>query len=259
MATSSITATDGSRIVYDVAGEGPAIILLHGGGGGQTRRSWHQIGYVERLKKDFTVITMDIRGHGDSSKPTDPAFYAIDTMCNDVLAVADACHVDQFILWGFSYGGNIGRYLAAKSERVSKCIVIGIPFSLAASGDFRQFILDFQSHWQSIVKEYLLGSLEVASLPAQDQETWHQHEVPVTLAWFTAMLEWGHNAPRDLRCPTLWFAGSKNEATLASMEEFKEELQDSSVQIQVVDGLTHIQEFDEIELVFPTMLAFTKD
>lgn len=259
MTISSITSADGTRLVYDISGSGPAVFLLHGGGGGQTRLSWHQASYVDRLKKRFTVITMDIRGHGQSDKPTDPASYAIDIMCQDILAVADACQVERFVLWGFSYGGNIGRYLAAKSERVAKFIVIGIPFGLAAAGDFRQFIFDFQSHWQSIVANHLFGSLDLASLSPQDQEIWHQLDVPITLAWLTAMLDWGHNAPGDLRCPTLWLSGSKNEATIASMAEFREDIQDTQVQIHTFDGLTHIQEFDEIEQVFPTMLAFTME
>lgn len=135
MKTSSIIASDGTRLVYDEVGNGRAIMLLHGGGGGQSRQSWHEAGHVARLQDQFKVITMDICGHGDSDKPTDPAAYQIETMCSDVLAVANACAIENFALWGFSYGGNIGRYLAASSRRVSKLIVMGIPFGLAAGGE----------------------------------------------------------------------------------------------------------------------------
>lgn len=258
MLTSSITTTDGFRIVYDVIGEGSTILLLHGGGGGQTRKSWHEAGYVERLKNTFKVITMDIRGHGDSDKPTDPTAYTIDKLCNDVLTVADACDVDAFTLWGFSYGGNIGRYLAARSKRVVKLILMGIPFGLAASGEFHQFIKDFGVHWQPIIQAQQAGTLNLSTLSEEDREVMGMMDVPVTLAWLTAMLNWGMNEPADLFCPALWLSGSENEGTIASMEVYGETAVKSGIQIEVIEGLTHVQEFEKIDHVFPTMLTFTK-
>jgi pimeloyl-ACP methyl ester carboxylesterase len=260
MNRSSIVAPDGTQIVYDVVGEGPAILLLHGGGGGQSRQSWHEVGYVARLKNEFKVITMDIRGHGDSDKPTNPAAYAIKTMCDDILLVADACDVQTFTLWGFSYGGHIGRYLAAQSDCVEKIIIMGIPFGHAASGDFRQFIMDFRAHWQPILQAQRAGSFDPATLSEEDQDVMANMDVPVTLAWLTAMLDWGLNEPNDLRCPVLWLSGSENElGTVASMKAYEEKTAvPPNVQMQVIDGLNHPQEFEEINRVFPTMLAFTK-
>lgn len=255
MITSSIIAPDGTEIAYDVVGEGPAILLLPGAGGGQTRQSWHDAGHVSRLKNEFKVITMDIRGHGDSDKPTNPAAYAIQTMCNDVLAVADACDVVRFTLWGFSYGGNIGRYLAAQSDRVEKIIIMGVPFGQAAVGDFRQFIVEFRAHWQPILQAQQAGTFDPATLSAEDEDVLAHMDVPVTLAWLTAMLDWGLNEPDDLLCPALWLSGSENEGTVASMKAYEET---ADVQMQIIDGLTHVQEFEEIDRVFPIMLAFTK-
>ena len=67
------TSSDGARIAYDVTGSGPAVMLLHGGG--QTRRAWHDAGYVERLAQEFTVITLDLRANGESDRPTQPSKY----------------------------------------------------------------------------------------------------------------------------------------------------------------------------------------
>ena len=258
MKTSSIITPDGTRLVYDVVGNGRAIMLLHGGGGGQTRQSWHEAGYVARLQDQFKVITMDIRGHGESDKPTDPAAYQIETMCNDILAVANVCAVENFTLWGYSYGGNIGRYLAASSRRVSKLIVMGIPFGLAAGGEFRNFITEFQAHWQPILQAKQAGSLDVATLSDEDRDVMAMMDVPVTLAWLSAMLDWGANEPRDLLCPLLWISGSENEGTIASMEAYADTAVPPQVQTAVFDGLNHVQEFAEIDRVFPTMLTFTK-
>jgi pimeloyl-ACP methyl ester carboxylesterase len=67
MNTSFVVAPDGTHSAYDVTGKGSAIILLHGGW--HTRQHWHDVGYVKQLKNNFTVITIDIRGNGESDKP----------------------------------------------------------------------------------------------------------------------------------------------------------------------------------------------
>src|SRR5688572_1610047 len=100
--TQFVTSQDGTRIAFDVTGSGPAVILLHGGG--MNRQSWHTAGYVARLAKEFTVITIDIRGNGDSDKPAAVAAYSFERINEDVLAVADAVKAQRFALWGFSYG-----------------------------------------------------------------------------------------------------------------------------------------------------------
>src|SRR5262249_15097202 len=106
------TSRDGTRIAYDITGTGPALILLHGGGG--NRRDWHGAGYVSRLSSEFTVITIDQRGSGESEKPLAASAYAVDELVDDVLAVADAAGAQRFALWGFSSGANIGRYVVVR-------------------------------------------------------------------------------------------------------------------------------------------------
>jgi ferredoxin len=109
--TSFVTLPDGSRIAYDVCGNGPAVLLLHGGGG--SRREWHDAGYVARLQDEFTVITMDLRGHGESAAPTAPADYAIGRLLEDILAVADACGILRGITdWGVAESVACANYYA---------------------------------------------------------------------------------------------------------------------------------------------------
>jgi len=254
--TSFATSPDGVRVAYDVSGMGPAIMLLHGGG--RTRRNWHEVGYVERLRGDFKVIAVDIRGNGESDKPTDPAYYTTDKMGQDLLAVADACGVERFTIWGFSYGGNIGRYLAAQSERVAKIIIMGIPFGLGASGDFRRSIEDSRAHWAPSCKPNWMARLISNHSPRMTRTICKRTNVPVTLAWLSAMLDWAAIEPADLRCPTLWLLGSENKNAMASLQECEEALKESKVQVHVVEGLNHLQEFTEIDKVLPAMLAFTR-
>lgn len=260
MKTSHVTTSDGKRIVYDVVGEGPAIIMLHGGGPNFSRKDWHEYGYVSRLRERFTVITMDIRGHGESDQPANPSDYAIERMGQDVLAVADACGLKEFVLWGFSFGGNIGRFLAVRSNRVRQLIVIGIPMGTAVSeGPFRDFVQEFQAFWQPIVQQYLDGTFDKNSLAQEEREVWQAIDVPVMLAWLTAMLDWGSVEPIELPCPTLWLSGSENEGTIASIKAYADQLPAANVQVKIVEGLDHIGELEELDVVFPKILTFIEN
>lgn len=254
MNTLFVVSPDGTRISYDVIGEGPVIVLLHGGW--HTRRNWHEAGYVGRLKDNFKVIAIDIRGNGESDKPMDPAYYTTEKMCQDVLAVADACHVEQFTIWGFSYGANIGRYVAAQSDRVEKLVIMGIPFGLGAPAALRAFIEEFRNHWLPVLQAESKGTLDRASLSPGDQKALHETNIALDIAWLSAMLDWGNIEPTDIGCQTLWLAGSKNEATMASIREYEEKLRVSKVRVAVIEGLTHYEEFTNIDQSLPLMLAF---
>jgi pimeloyl-ACP methyl ester carboxylesterase len=255
MNTLFTTSPDSIRLAYDRSGTGPAVVLIHGGGG--NRHDWHEAGYVSRLQESFTVITLDLRGHGESSLPTDPADYTTGKMGRDILAVADACRFERFIIWGMSYGGNVSRYLAVQFERVAKVILIGTRLGPGASNEIRQEIETFCEHWPPIIQAQREGTLDLDSLSQDDRDSLRHLNVPVVLAWGRAMLDWPAIEPADFRCPALWLIGSEDRHAMVSLKEYEESLKGSRVQVQVVEGLDHNQAFDEIDRVFPTMLAFT--
>jgi pimeloyl-ACP methyl ester carboxylesterase len=255
MHTLFAVSPDGTQVAYGRSGTGPAIVLIHGGGG--SRQEWYEAGYVERLRDRFTVIALDLRGHGESGLPTDPAEYTTDKLGQDILAVADACGAERFTIWGMSYGGKVSRYLAVESERVAKIIMMGTPLGLGVSGERRRQAEDFCVHWPPIVQAQRAGTLDLDSLSQHDREFLQCFDVPVMLGWVRAMLDWPVVEPADFRCPTLWLVGSEDPHAMASFEEYEEALKESGVQVHVLEGLDHQEVFDEIDRVFPTMLAFT--
>jgi pimeloyl-ACP methyl ester carboxylesterase len=64
-------SNDGVRISYDVAGEGRPLVLLHGWS--CDRSWWTEPGYVDDLERDHLLLLVDLRGHGASDKPHEPA------------------------------------------------------------------------------------------------------------------------------------------------------------------------------------------
>lgn len=112
------------RISYEVVGEGRPLVLLHGWC--CDRSWWTEPGYVDDLKRDHLVVNVDLRGHGASDKPHEPAAYRAETLTSDVLAVADTEGLDRFAIWGQSYGGWIAWMTAdAVPERVPAIIASG--------------------------------------------------------------------------------------------------------------------------------------
>jgi pimeloyl-ACP methyl ester carboxylesterase len=201
-----------------------------------------------------------MRGHGESDRPTDPAAYTPEKMGEDFLAVADACGVDRFMLCGYSLGGNIGRYLAARSGRVANLVMIGNPLGPGVSGEWRQLALDFCARWSPVMLAQA-GSFDPNLLSPQDQEDIRQlsfpgEQGPAILALSGAMLDWPVLGPSDIPCPSLWLFGSENRMAMDSFKEYEQELGEAKIIIAVFEGVTHEQEIEEIDQVLPFLLAF---
>jgi len=68
-------ARDGARLAYRELGDGRPVVLVHGFFS-TAMVNWVRYGHAESLAaRGFRVIMPDLRGHGDSAKPHDPAAY----------------------------------------------------------------------------------------------------------------------------------------------------------------------------------------
>jgi pimeloyl-ACP methyl ester carboxylesterase len=244
--THYVISADGTRIAYDVQGGGPALILLHPYP--RSRRIWHDAGYPQRLQEQFRVITIDLRGLGESAKPSTPAGYAIGEYLADVHAVADACGAERFFVWGHSFGASIAAQMSATSPRLRAAVLAGTSY-----GD------GFQS-WVRAVPLADIASLangKPASpelFPPNTEAFGNLHE---ELAFWQTLSSWPVIEARRARCPVLLYAGSRDQASLLDwMREQRTELEQVGISAQVFEGLTHLQELTEIERVLPSVLAF---
>lgn len=110
---------NGARIFYQAAGDGPAMLLLHG-----YPLSGAMFGRVrEALEDSWTVITLDHRGYGLSDAPEIPD--SIEVYAEDALALLDELGIDEAVVGGMSMGGPItlSMYQMAP-ERFSGMILI---------------------------------------------------------------------------------------------------------------------------------------
>ncbi|RKR72986.1 alpha/beta fold hydrolase [Frondihabitans australicus] len=102
---------DGTEIAYEVSGSGDPLILVHGSG--LSKGTWRGLGYIRDLERDFTVIALDLRGHGRSGKPHAPEAYQPPLFIGDVLGVLDEVGATAAHYVGYSIGARIGLRIAA--------------------------------------------------------------------------------------------------------------------------------------------------
>lgn len=106
---------NGVAIHYEVHGQGPAVLLSHGYSA--TCRMWD--GQIAALMDRYKVIVWDMRGHGESAYPADPAAYSEVLTVGDMAAILDACGETRAIIGGLSLGGYMSLAFHARNrERV---------------------------------------------------------------------------------------------------------------------------------------------
>lgn len=92
---------DGVRVYFEDHGTGPGVLLSHGFSASSTM--WRE--QVAALQDRYRVITWDMRGHGQSDYPDDPAAYSEAHSTADMVAILNACGLRQAVIGGLSLGG----------------------------------------------------------------------------------------------------------------------------------------------------------
>lgn len=101
---------DGARIWYASYGEGPAVILLHGGLGHSGNWGYQVPALVSA---GYRVLLVDSRGHGRSTR--DARRYTYELMASDVLAVMDTVQLPHAAVAGWSDGACVAMILAMQA------------------------------------------------------------------------------------------------------------------------------------------------
>jgi pimeloyl-ACP methyl ester carboxylesterase len=112
---------DGVKIHYEVHGSGPTLLLTHGYS--STSAMWK--GQIEALSKDHKLVLWDMRGHGQSDYPDDPAAYSEALTVADIAALLDQVGAASSIIGGLSLGGYMSlAFYRAHPERVRALLII---------------------------------------------------------------------------------------------------------------------------------------
>jgi pimeloyl-ACP methyl ester carboxylesterase len=113
----------GATLRARIAGDGPAVLLLHGLG--EDLDVWWERRWVDALAPRCRVIAFDARGHGRSSKPRDAASYGDRQRVADAIAILDAAQAESAVVAGYSMGGWTAMSLACAAPGRVRALVAG--------------------------------------------------------------------------------------------------------------------------------------
>jgi len=98
-----VVARDGTRIGYQVFGDGPCVVLANGLGG-----TYVAFRYLYEALESYKTICWDYRGLYTSSAPADPKANTVAHQVDDLMAILAHEQVDDFVLAGWSMGVQVG-------------------------------------------------------------------------------------------------------------------------------------------------------
>lgn len=117
-----IKVAHGVEVAATVCGEGPPVLLLHGYP--QTQTMWHRV--VPALVGSYTVVTADLRGYGDSSKPAGE-LYSKREMATDQLTLMQELGWERFAVVGHDRGARVAHRMALDApDRIAAVGVLDI-------------------------------------------------------------------------------------------------------------------------------------
>lgn len=228
---------NGVGLNVESAGSGPPLVLLHGfTGSGETWKS-HAEAYADR----FTVITIDILGHGGSDSPDAHQRYAMEYIAEDLIAIFNHLKLERVHLLGYSMGGRVALHMGIRhSGRIASLILesaspgIILPElrearirddEVLAERIEREGIEAFVDHWENLpmfASQLKLPETVRAGLRAQ-----RLRNNPTGLANSLRGMGTGVQFPlwwhlENLACPTLLIAGAlDNKFTVTAKAMFK--------------------------------------
>jgi pimeloyl-ACP methyl ester carboxylesterase len=116
---SGYAEVNNTRLYYEIAGKGPAIVFIHGSFG--DRRFWDF--QMSDLSKKYRVLRYDLRGFGKSALPKEEEVYRD---CDDLLGLLNYLNIERAHICGLSYGSFIAiDFALAYPQKCTSLISIG--------------------------------------------------------------------------------------------------------------------------------------
>jgi pimeloyl-ACP methyl ester carboxylesterase len=235
-----VTREDGTVVSYDRYGDGPPLVLVHGGFS-DSKSNWT---YVKPLlEKQFTVYAIARRGRGETDA-TDG--HSVMDEAEDVAAIVTQAAEPVFLL-GHSYGAHCALEAAALvPDRIARLVLYEAPRPDALTADL---VARLEQHaareeWDALVETFLTDGQQippedVAALQySPDWAPWIA-DAKATLGDLRALIRHTFTPDRfrALAMPVLLLVGSESPRDLYLSDAVAEAVRD--VRVLALDGQAH--------------------
>jgi epoxide hydrolase 4 len=145
----------GVRLHCVVEGEGPLVLLLHGFP--ETSYAWRK--QIPALAERFRVVAPDLRGYGESDKPSGIAAYRTSVLAADIAALVHELGAERAHVVGHDWGGGVAWTLAMlHPEAVDRLAVLNCPHPAVMQKALR-------SNWAQIRKSWYIFAFQLPWYP----------------------------------------------------------------------------------------------
>ena len=162
----SIDVDEQVHIHAIIGGSGPPLLLLHGHP--QTLAIWHRV--APALAERFTVVAVDLRGYGDSSKPSgtaDHSNYCKRVMAQDQMSVMRHLGFDSFDVLAHDRGARVAHRLAVDHpQAVSRLVLLDIAPTLSMYQQTSETFARAYWHWFFLIQPSPLPERLIEADPA---------------------------------------------------------------------------------------------
>ena len=255
--------SDDVALYYESIGHGIPLLFIHGLGA--STRDWQQ--QVKHFSSRYQVLTIDLRGHGQSTKHQGP--YTIAQFARDIVALIKRLDISSAHVVGHSLGGMVAFELAVTEPELIRSLVIvnsgpEIPMN-TLSLRLRVYLIMYLRH--AIVQimgiRYLGRYLGKKLFPRPDQknlresfiERWAENDKWAYLHSLDAVLGWSVSSVLGtISCPTLIIASEYDYTPLAFKKAYVDRI--TSADLVVIPDSRHFVPLDQPERFNHALMSF---
>jgi pimeloyl-ACP methyl ester carboxylesterase len=235
---------NGIEIDYEVSGQGRPVLLSHGYSA--TGRMW--AGQHRALGDRYRVISWDMRGHGQTVTPDDPAQYSADLTVADMRALLGHLGIERAVIGGLSLGGYVSlAFYLAHPEMVEALVICD------SGPGYRNAEARAQWNERALARAAELEAKGLDALAGRSREmreAMGHHRSAQGLAHAArGMLAQQGSAVIDglpsVRVPTLVIVGDQDQPFLAPCEYIAKKI--AGARLEVSAGAGHSSNLDQPE------------
>jgi 3-oxoadipate enol-lactonase len=253
------TTVEGCELHYEVTGQGEPVLLLHGLG--SCSLDWER--QTPALEGRYTVIKLDVRGHGQSDKPRGP--YSIGLFARDVAQLLQKLALGPAHIVGISMGGMIAFQLAVDSPRLVRTLTVINSSPAVVPKTFSQRLTLQLRLWlpRLFGLRWLAKRIAAVNFPRPEQEAERNllaerlgsNDPAAYRAATKAIIGWSvADRIGDIRCPALVVSGDHDYTPVSLKEAYAAQMPDARV--CVIADSRHVTTHDQPAALNRVLLDF---